>query len=211
MNIPNLPTDNLYKFIALSGVVISLTCAIIPNITIKEIRDEITTIETERGELEFEIKILKERKIEILTNIAKVDSMLDRYEYDDLINVGIDLADLVERLHDPEHREYLQFIYDNKNNILPEVKLLEGNRNQIQQLNEINNEIRFKAHRIERKLELLKLKTGEINSSIWKWAIGLLVGFIMMNYGFRLWYVKVQKLLDEKLKKELTKTTNKPH
>ena len=57
MNIPNLPTDNLYKFIALVGLIIVLLCSIIPVLNMYKVFNNIYMIETEVGKINLEYDI----------------------------------------------------------------------------------------------------------------------------------------------------------
>jgi hypothetical protein len=47
MNLPSLPTDNLYKFLALSGLAIVLFSLVFPIIRISEIRMQIIEVDTQ--------------------------------------------------------------------------------------------------------------------------------------------------------------------
>jgi len=110
MQIPNLPTDNLYKFFALAGVVIIITCLIIPTYLIRNIKYEIVETETEMGEIDYKIKGLKKRRLEIEANIMIVDSLLNLSNFSDSIHQDINFADHIKRIYDPEYREFIKFI-----------------------------------------------------------------------------------------------------
>jgi hypothetical protein len=60
MNLPSLPTDNLYKFLALSGLVIVLFSFIFPMKRIGEIELKSLEIKTQVEVLKIEIDYLKE-------------------------------------------------------------------------------------------------------------------------------------------------------
>ncbi len=203
MNIPNLPTDNLYKFIALSGIIITLFCSIIPHIILNEIIDDIDTIQTERGELEFEIAKLEDRSDELEKDIDMVNSLLSKYEYDDSTNRVVNLDDLNENLSDPEYRDYLQFKFDNEYDIFPVLKLHEKTKELSLEIKELHHGVLLKSYQMNRKSELFKKRTKRINKINISWVLGQLVGIFMMILGFNLWYFRVQKLLDKKLKKEV--------
>jgi len=59
MNIPSLPTDNLYKFLALSGLVICLYSFIFPMKNIGELELKSLDIKTQSEVLRIEIDYLK--------------------------------------------------------------------------------------------------------------------------------------------------------
>ncbi|MFH1315373.1 MAG: hypothetical protein ABIH67_03175 [Candidatus Uhrbacteria bacterium] len=60
MNIPNLPTDNLYKFIALVGVVVLLAASYFPIIKARELRLAMIEIEGKIKSLEIEVQYLQD-------------------------------------------------------------------------------------------------------------------------------------------------------
>jgi hypothetical protein len=60
MNIPSLPTDNLYKFLALSGLAIAIFGLVFPAIRISEIRLKLIEANTQTRLLKLEIDQLKE-------------------------------------------------------------------------------------------------------------------------------------------------------
>ncbi|MBI3585128.1 MAG: hypothetical protein HY096_14420 [Nitrospinae bacterium] len=62
MNLPNLPTDNLYKFIALSGLLISILTIILPIKINYDIRLKDLTIKKELAILNIELNFLKQNQ-----------------------------------------------------------------------------------------------------------------------------------------------------
>jgi len=60
MNLPTLPTDNLYKFLALSGLAIAIFVLVFPMIRISEIRLKLVEVKTQSKVLAVEIEELKE-------------------------------------------------------------------------------------------------------------------------------------------------------
>ncbi|MHC2992004.1 hypothetical protein OB13_10540, partial [Pontibacter sp. HJ8] len=97
MNVPNLPTDNLYKFIALSGLLISISCIVTPSIISKQILDELIAIEAEADELALEVEFLKEKRDRLDKKATALEEGLDRYEIsDDTTKHKIDLSGFYE-------------------------------------------------------------------------------------------------------------------
>lgn len=106
MNIPNFPTDNLYKFIAISGLILILVSMVIPFIKSEEI-----LLQTQKDSLKlsiFEIqskyldenveflksrmeKLLEENKDTKFTNEDKEDAIKLQ---NDLMQLEIDLANI---------------------------------------------------------------------------------------------------------------------
>ena len=68
MNIPNLPTDNLYKFIALVGVVVLLAASYFPIIKARELRLAKIEIEGQMRLLEIEVQHLQDTTKQLGSN-----------------------------------------------------------------------------------------------------------------------------------------------
>ncbi len=208
MNIPNLPTDNLYKFLALSGVVIFLFFNIYPAHLLGEIKEEISTIETEKGELIFEVTALEKIQEEVEIDLEEAKSEISKYQYSDTLESIIIVEELKEQLRNPANRDYLEFIFKHKKDILPSLNLQEEIRAKTEKIKNTKNEILLRLHKITRKLKLIEDKNTEAGKSIWKWGAGYFLGIMMMFFGFKLWYSRVQKPLDQKLIKEITEPNN---
>lgn len=199
MDIPTLPTDNLYKFIALSGVLIFLFFYIYADYRMNEIKEEIINIETESGELEFETKLLEERQEELKDEIEEVNDELSKHQIKDTFNI----KELKHQIQNSNHREYLEFIFKYKENLIPEIKLQQQVIEKSHELKKNSQELRLKSHRIERKFEIIKEKNDEVRKSKWIWIIGSFISGLMMVNGFRLWYTKSQIPMDKRLLKEI--------
>ena len=70
MNLPNIPTDNLYKFIALSGLVLTLFSLIFPWTRMGEIRPKLVEINTQ-------LEILKIESDEIEKELSRLEKMVN--------------------------------------------------------------------------------------------------------------------------------------
>jgi uncharacterized membrane protein len=141
MNIPNLPTDNLYKFLALTGIIILIFSIAITETRLTELESESDYYLTQQGELYFDIQSLN--------------------------------SDL-DRITDKE----------------------------IFELKRLKNEIRIRVFKLSRTKELL-LKKSKQTRTVFRWSIfGVLSGLLISVFGFVLWYNRVQRYLDYKLKLE---------
>jgi hypothetical protein len=58
INLPTLPTDNLYKFLALSGLAIAILSLVLPVIRISEIRIKLVEVKTQSNLLNIKIEEL---------------------------------------------------------------------------------------------------------------------------------------------------------
>jgi len=75
MNINGLPTDNLYKFISLFGLVLFLTSLIFPYSKLSPLEIEKAELENEKELLSFDIDVL-DKKIEFLKKNNDVEKLL---------------------------------------------------------------------------------------------------------------------------------------
>jgi len=66
MNLPNLPTDNLYKFVALSGLVIFLLSVIYPQTEVWDIEIEILRLSGEGKEIDYLLNEIEDDSDELV-------------------------------------------------------------------------------------------------------------------------------------------------
>lgn len=67
--LPNLPTDNLYKFMAIFGLILTLTCTILPSLFIESNLGKMAEMSFEIGMREDTINELKKRGVAIYDSI----------------------------------------------------------------------------------------------------------------------------------------------
>ena len=141
MNIPNLPTDNIYKFLALSGLFIVTFCISITEIKLADFETDLDVYEIQVAELEYEVQLL--------------DSRLEKDSY-----------------------------------------------NEVYSSEKLADELKFKNFKLSNTHELLLKKSDKFKRTF-HWSIfGIIIGLIICILGFYYWYVRVQRFLDYKLKKE---------
>jgi hypothetical protein len=203
MDMPNLPTDNLYKFIALSGVLIFITIIVLMYSTMSNLSDETTKLETEVGELNFGI-LLSERKMDLIKNeLKQLDKeTTKKYRINKTLKDTADFYKFLDSFHNPEQREYYQFIVTYRDNIAPELKRFEKLFERQEELDKLNDDIYLKNYQVKRKNEILKQKLNFIKWTSILWIFGLLSSAFMSSIGFTFWYTRVQFYLDVKLKAE---------
>jgi len=201
MEIPNLPTDNLYKFRALSGLSIIIFFISIFVIRLARIDENINKLKIEIGELEFERVILQEKDSLFALEAKNLGKALEKYKFDPVDTIIL-LDSLIKDLHNPAHREYLQFIFSYQNEVIPEQKLLNALNQRLKQREENSFSLRSKANSIDIKNEILNSDIKALRRFTWLMSLGIGIGVYFTLSGFRLWYNKVQKYLDKKLENE---------
>jgi hypothetical protein len=196
MEIPNLPTDNLYKFMALSGVLIILVFISMYTARVSTLNENINNETAEIEELKFEKLLLAKKDSLLDIDIHELSSKMSKYKYDST-NLEKNISDLREVLKDPNNREYLKFFYTYEDDLIPEKKIFDDIVERTKSGDENRN-------LIQQKQNTIFIKDNKINKDVrslieFKWiiAIGILIGLFLSIYGFFLWYLKVQKFLDK--------------
>ncbi|MDV7140447.1 hypothetical protein R3X28_16260 [Maribacter sp. TH_r10] len=166
MNIPNLPTDNLYKFLALTGLFL-----MVASFGYKEYRNHEYNIQ--KTEIKVEEKIL-EFKIENKKTMVEHSRKLRDFEVDILKpkNGDKSIEDLQKQIE--------KFINSYKIEI--EEAELDWYYNDAGKLL-MNSEL----------AEVYKKRTDKLN---WILNLSMLIGFFSMISGFYFWYIKLQRHQD---------------
>jgi hypothetical protein len=203
MDIPNLPTDNLYKFVALSGVILVVASEFLVQIRISKAKENVNRLVAESEMLKFDKSVLLKKDSILLVEVDELKLQMERYKFDmDSSDLNINISELKKALYDVKYREYLTFVYTFREQILPEKKQYERLQQHQDELQENRNLLDKRDKEISIKKEQIKEDLSSITKLIWLHGIALAIGLIMAISGFRLWYLKVQKYLDIKLKKE---------
>lgn len=172
MNIPNLPTDNLYKFLSLAGIVVVIMAVYFTVTKVSEVSDKIMDVQEGQDIVSENIKSL-ERLVELLEKI-----------------VDNSIAELKgERKKDDKK---LELVYSES-----EIK------NLMSEIRDSLAKIGVEKVRVEANTKRLT-ELHERSKKISHWGVFFIaIGMIMANFGFYLWYTRVQKPLDCILKREL--------
>jgi len=190
MKFPEIPTDNLYKFMAISGITIVII-SLLPFYHV-----HVATIDTIR--LGGEIQKLDEQAIWITEDVEKLKEETDKLKKEvdkKLGHISFKEIEEVVRAQKPDSemtKEQVEKVEDELNKI--ELKA-----------SEITNAIRkHKTLSIELKMKLNEQtylnRVMRIESILF--LIGALVGFLLSLTGFMLWYRKVQILQDRIIQKK---------
>lgn len=205
MNIPNIPTDNYYKFFALSGVTIALSSILFYSSKINSLYDEIDLINTEVSALELEAKFLvQDRKIieTKLTELEKILPNTSKLNADSII-----LKQFIEQkeyfLREKNYRDYYEFLFKYEDKLLPFKSKLDFIESETDRISKMNREFENKASIIGIKNDILKRKNKRLLIISFILSVLTIIGYNIAKYGFKQWYNKVQKPSDEKLELEL--------
>ena len=206
MDMPSLPTDNLYKFLAIFGLIILIFGVVYLNIRMDKIDEEITTLEQDVIILNHEIIVAKIFTDKINDEILSLEKEVDRYDidFDSLTNFKISIEEIRDQYKDESFRKFSEFIFKYRNEIVPEYKKVEDLETKIALYDktmeelELNEELhKYKVQRLRNKFK----KDSKFNIAL---IFIMCWGTFMSCYGFQLWYSRVQIHLDKKLKNEIS-------
>ena len=180
MTIPSLqpPTDNLYKFLAISGLLLFILSIVLPEWAIYNIRMQIIATEAESSALQFEVSSL-ERQTTILE--SQVDSHLASQSSADA----------------PTTRNAI----DHHDKGLAKRQLVELTGNLRKKLLDIS----VKNSQIEARVKTDKYMNSMIRRYLIVAVGASVIGFLLTVTGFHLWYFRLQRFLDHSVRSEAEK------
>ncbi len=206
MTIPTLPTDNLYKFLALSGIIMLLIAVIYPATLNDKSFEKMYQLKSSRMQIEYNISEMHAKDSLINNRLTELKKSI---KYDSLhiatsqVMYSLAYNDKIKELcKDKNYREYYDFIEKHKYSLFPdqaelkEIKALVKEREIIRL--EINNLLisqNNKTDQLKSELELYERNDSRI---LFLFIFGSLFTF----FGFFLWYFIVQKNLDIKIRQE---------
>lgn len=172
MNIPNLPTDNLYKFVALAGTIIVIVCFYLPFKLTSDISYEIINLEEQREILEEKLRYLVNSSEELQESVSDLEADVEHMDSNDTESVQEYNSKLLEMM--TEQKKIISVTQKIK---IERIKLS------------------FNTKRIERRsFESIVTSAFFIFFEI--------IGFVMAIYGFKFWYKYVQRYQDLYLKNQ---------
>jgi hypothetical protein len=203
MSLPNLPTDNLYKFMALSGLSLIISMIILFAHENSKLSDRYERFSFDLTQSKIEKETLYCRKIKINEEIEKLEEKVNNYEIDSsILSEKINLKELKESLNDKDHRTYLEFLFKYMDCIIPEKKEAEIIDKKIEELETIEDKLREKDAYIEHYKFFIEINNVLIKRLEWVVFFLIFVGSVVSVKGFSLWYRKVQKYLDIEYRKK---------
>jgi hypothetical protein len=190
MSIIQPPTDNLYKFMAISGLLIFGFFLVWPTLQIFQLSRETIQLQGEMDALDVEVDIISES----ITNLKKEDALLEKRTADlrkrvqnlatlpkkVLKSKGINIEAESDRLHQDE---------------ITIIKKAE-------ELREKNDLLRIKNVELITKRKLLESALAHFRTEVIMLFVGAIVGLLLSTWGFWLWYFRVQRFQDMIIRKQ---------
>jgi hypothetical protein len=207
--LPNIPTDNLYKFIFIAGLTIILTGLVILVTQYNSITNSLGKLEFEVGKIESESAYLRKEASELGIELKALDKKTSNIKADSF-EINQHLIDLKSNLlNDKNYREYLSFLFAHESDLVPYSK-------EFSKLMKINEILEAKQKQITLNGDIIMLKIRQLRrETIRLVVISILLSLMMFtgyriaNSGYHKWYTLVQKPADEKLNLELLELKKK--
>lgn len=183
LNLPTPPTDNLYKFISIFGLILAILGVFYIETKSLELNQEIYNLEREKN-----VFNLEQTKIERKRNYLK------------------DKIDDFNRKADIKSNPIINDSIISWNRIISGSKELTSESNDIstliEGLQEVEIEIEKKQVEINSNESIIQLKTNQDEKIFEIIDVLIPIGIILSFFGFVLWYDKSQKFQDEILKEQ---------
>ena len=206
--LPNLPTDNLYKFKFLGGICILLFAAYMYSTQFNLSLTNLMKSKIEVKKLSLNYNILKENSEKFKKENENFEKQLQKIKSEPIDSI-YDLDKIKsDLLNDKNYRDYFEFVHKYKNEILPTGQsTLKLERIKIEFEN-ITKEIQ--QNRLDAEVSLLSQEY-----ELYKLILVSLITFFLVKYGlittkssYKEWYELVQKPNDELLRQEIEKIKN---
>ncbi len=186
MTIPNLPTDNLYKFIALSGVFLLILALIYPEYKYSQIIEELEILEGEFSKIEVESDRIEDKRKALKRKIENLDEKCNCGQKsivnDSIITRKIIIEGPPELI---ELSDEIQVLVDDYKELQIQQKL---------KLIEQKTKHRIISNKSEELAEFRKDENEYIG-----------ISFLTAVIGFIFWYDRTQKYQDKLLKFQYNK------
>jgi hypothetical protein len=183
LNLPTPPTDNLYKFISIFGLVLAILGVFYTETKSLELSQEIYSLEREKNVFNIE-KSKIERKRNYLKD--KIDDFNSRADIKSKPIVNDSVISWTRIISGSKE------LMSESNNI----------STLIEELREVEIEIEKKQVEINSKESIIELKINQDEKIFEIIDVLIPIGVILSFFGFVLWYDKSQKFQDEILKEQ---------
>ena len=204
--LPPLPTDNLYKFYAISGLSLILTSIIFYYLSYNEIYSDIDKLkldvaltEVDASHIKFDVGEMEKKlqKASDANPILKSKVNLDSLQYASFYALKEAL------IKDKNLRDYYEFQFKYEDKLVPGLSESNERGGKIEALHKLNRELEKRVAIISTKSTLITSKNDRMFQLGIILSLCLAAGGALTRYGFSKWQKLVQNPIDEKLSLEL--------
>jgi len=200
--IPNLPTDNLYKFSFLGGLTIVIFAIFLISTKGESIREKLNIFSLEIAKYNSETVSITKELVQLEKENTKLESDIgnvkhNKGDYNQYITV------ILSKLNDKIYREYISFISEHENIIFPY-------NAQIDKLDVKSEKIKEKMNQVSLNIDIINVRNKQLDLEFIYYCILLIVVIALEVLGFsiaingRKGWVKFQNIADEKNAIELS-------
>jgi hypothetical protein len=197
------PTDNLYKFLAMSGLLLLLVCQTYPPWLSYRLSISMFELDKDIKVEELEIKAEETRGKDF-----KAELDVSQADADDLLKESENLKRLVES--QPSHAQKRRLVKERVGPLEKKSRLLQARVEEIKKgfpekraaFTASSDAIAQKLIEVEYKHDLIKWELRQLKLLGWVANFGAGLGALMATWGFRLWYRRVQVYQDAILRKQ---------
>ena len=201
-SIPNLPTDNFYKFSFLGGLTIVIFNSLLFFTLWNSIREKSNSIELEIANIISEDCLLHEDLVQLEKETTYLESEIGNIKHPKR-DYKQYVLDLRENLNDKNYRDYISFISEHEDILFPYIA-------QVDILVEKTEQYKVKKNKNILNTNILAVKNKHLAREF-NYLCGLIIvvvglyilGITIILYGRKEW-VEYQKIIDGKNKVELS-------
>jgi hypothetical protein len=208
VNIPNLPTDNLYKFMALLGTVLVVLSVWFPMTRLLEVDQKLIDVDAEGKILDLDMKSLERESKDLEQEVKQLDH--EKEELEQVVSYFEREMETFKKHPKPTTKDVA-----GAKNRLEEIKnknLEHGQKRQ--EFNQKTRELAQKTLEIQKQHILLGAKGEQVKVLIqhsqdirWLMYFGGIIGLLLMILGFFGWLWLVQIPQDQILRQQLQTQT----
>lgn len=201
IGLPNLPTDNLYKFFFFGGLTLIIYSSFLYFDQRQSIKEEsnsielnVVKIETENDFITQDLKDIEIKKKNLEIEISNLKSHSEGINYN--------RSDVKEKLQDRNYREYLSFYYTHINDLYPILAKTALLQTEFKEYSNKENELKLNSRILLVKKNQLKREEDSLTHLLIAVALFIIIGLFFSLFGALKWY-NLQKYADEKWLKGL--------
>lgn len=199
--IPNLPTDNFYKFSFLGGIAIIILTSFFSITQYQTINEKFDNYELEVIKLNTENGILHEDLGKIDEAVKKLDIKVSELKPTKK-DINKDEAEMIKKLNNKNYREKIAFLSEHEKYLFPYIADYEELVNKTEQYKEKKNQLNLNE-------EILQFKKSHLNREVYYQSYLIFVSVLLYIFGVyitvygRHEWLRLQKIADEKNEIEL--------
>ena len=204
--LPPIPTDNLYKFLFLTGLTIIFGSTILFITQAQNISDKIDTTSLEITKIKTESTLVDEDLVRLQDNLSKIEKSLRKNKVDSISDPIVNLEIFRQNFYnDKNYKDYLEFLFNHKEDLQPFYNEQKLDDFLLLEVNKKQRESKINIAISKEKMEQTKREINTLSALCIICPLLMGLGILISKNAYKNWLELVQKLTDEKLRLELKK------